>query len=356
LVGITAGCAFVETTGAAFIGISSGLVVYLGTILLERVFNLDDVVGAVPVHAFCGAWGTIAVALFITQEQLALQGISRLKLLGIQSLGVSVCFIWTFFVALFLLHIINLLITLRVDPEEEKLGLNIAEHGATSSVLELAQSMQQVTDRGSYGQAMKVDVEHGTEIGDLAECFNQMIGAIQDQQRRAGEEFRKYQEYMETNVEEVRAVIERMQDRLGETGSKAESMAESFQNAARTMESLVDSLRDISTNTTQASSIAQDAVEAAEKSRSVVDVLSESANEVYSIITTINEIAEQTQILSLNATIEAVHAGEAGRGFSVVANEVKSLAKQSTRATDQIGSRVREIQENMDGTISAIRE
>ena len=94
LVGITAGCAYVDTAGAAIIGAVSGFIVYYVTILLERVLKLDDVVGAVPVHGFCGAWGTLAVGLFIRDDML--DGMTRMDQIGVQALGVVSCFLWAF--------------------------------------------------------------------------------------------------------------------------------------------------------------------------------------------------------------------------------------------------------------------
>ena len=94
LVDITAGCAFVDTVGAIFIGIVSGAVVYFAVLFVERVLRLDDVVGAVAVHAFCGAAGTLMVGLFDVKTGLFYGG--GLGQLGVQALGVATCFVWTF--------------------------------------------------------------------------------------------------------------------------------------------------------------------------------------------------------------------------------------------------------------------
>jgi Amt family ammonium transporter len=354
LVGVTAGCAYIETSGAVVIGLVAGILVYGGTYILENILKLDDVVGAIPVHGVCGTWGTLAVALFITEPNLP-EGMNRMGLLGIQFLGALTCFIWTFGSACLVLHIINIIVPLRVPPDDEKLGLNVSEHGAVSSVLDLAYSMQDVTDKGSYSVQNKVVVEHGTEIGDLAHCFNQMIETVQHQRDLAAAEMNDYRGHMDNSVQLIADVIGNMVQSLGETGNKAVAMSESFQRATQTIEGLAGSLRDISSNTQQASQIAEAAAEGAEKSRGIVDVLGRSTAEIDQIISTITEIADQTQILSLNATIEAVHAGEAGRGFSVVANEVKTLAKQSSRAAEEISGRIKQIKEKMNETVSVIQ-
>ena len=177
LVAITAGCACVSTVGAAIIGVIAGGLVVGATHVIERVFKLDDVVGAIPVHGVCGAWGTIAVGLFIMPEQLA-GGTSRWTQLGVQSLGVAVAFVWAFGLGMIVLKIINAISPLRVDEEHERVGLNVAEHGATSSILDLANAMHHATHRGEFTESNKVEVEFGTEVGDLATAYNQMVDAI----------------------------------------------------------------------------------------------------------------------------------------------------------------------------------
>lgn len=145
LLGITAGCAFVETWAAAVIGAVSGLVVFGGSIFLERVLKLDDVVGAIPVHGMCGIWGTLAVGIFITDKHLAAtSGLTRLEQFGVQGLGVLVCALWAFGIAFLVSLILKHTMGMRVTSEAEEIGLNVAEHGATTSLIGLAQSMNRL--------------------------------------------------------------------------------------------------------------------------------------------------------------------------------------------------------------------
>ncbi len=129
LVGITAGCASVSSVGAACIGFVAGLVVFFSSNFLENTLKLDDVVGAIPVHGVAGAWGTLAVGLFITPENLG--DTPRLTQIWVQCLGVLSCFVWAFGVTYILIKILNRIVPLRVSLEDEKRGLNLAEHGAT---------------------------------------------------------------------------------------------------------------------------------------------------------------------------------------------------------------------------------
>ncbi len=122
LVGITAGCAFVAPGAAVLIGfIAGGLVV--GSVLAFERLKVDDPVGAISVHGVCGAWGTIAVALFQRE------GFSGAQL-SVQLLGVLACFLWTFLSAQLLFRVIRAGVGLRVSEHAELEGLDLSEHDA----------------------------------------------------------------------------------------------------------------------------------------------------------------------------------------------------------------------------------
>ena len=183
LVGVTAGCAFVSPAGAAVIGTMSGMIVFAGDWIMERVFKLDDVVSAIPVHGFCGVWGTIAVALFIVPEKLAAKGLSRPELLGVQALGVLTAFVWTFSIAYAVIYVLHRFGRMRVSAQDEIIGLNVSQHNAHSSLLELSHSMKQIVETGKYDDSLKVKAEHGTEAVDLARYFNLLVDSMQDRHR-----------------------------------------------------------------------------------------------------------------------------------------------------------------------------
>lgn len=186
LVGITAGCYYVSEVGALVIGIVSGLVVYFGTLLLEKL-KLDDVVGAIPVHGFAGAWGTIATGIFIQESYLLEFGMTRSNQVMIQILGVTAAFVWSFGVSFILMTIINKYFPMRVSPSHEEIGLNIAEHGASTSIFELSNSVRNIIEHKNFKNAEKIEVEFGTEIGELTDYFNSMVNDLKEKEEMAEE-------------------------------------------------------------------------------------------------------------------------------------------------------------------------
>jgi methyl-accepting chemotaxis protein len=134
----------------------------------------------------------------------------------------------------------------------------------------------------------------------------------------------------------------------------AEQTSANVQTVASASEELSASIGEIARHVGQSTSIATKAVRQAEETRQVVNGLAESAQSIGQVVGLINEIASQTNLLALNATIEAARAGEAGKGFAVVASEVKSLANQTTRATEEIGQKIVDIQSATGIAVSAI--
>ncbi|SFM96000.1 methyl-accepting chemotaxis protein [Pleomorphomonas diazotrophica] len=136
----------------------------------------------------------------------------------------------------------------------------------------------------------------------------------------------------------------------------AEEAASNVQTVAAGTEELSASIREISTQVNGSNRIAQDASLAAEQSANNIRSLATAAHQIGEVVELISNIAAQTNLLALNATIEAARAGEAGRGFAVVAAEVKDLADQTAKATDDIGRKVGEIQVATNTTVASVSE
>jgi len=114
------------------------------------------------------------------------------------------------------------------------------------------------------------------------------------------------------------------------------------------------SIREIAKNAHESAKVATGAVKVAEETNQIVSKLGESSTEIGQVIKVITSIAQQTNLLALNATIEAARAGEAGKGFAVVANEVKELAKQTAKATEDISRKIEAIQTDTKSAVGAI--
>lgn len=143
---------------------------------------------------------------------------------------------------------------------------------------------------------------------------------------------------------------------ITEASVAAQETAQNVESVATGSTQLANSVEEISGQVSKASQISTDAVVKVEAANEYISSLSDSANQIGQIISLISDIAAQTNLLSLNATIEAARAGEAGRGFAVVAGEVKALANQSAKASEDISRQIISVQDATKNAVNAIGE
>jgi methyl-accepting chemotaxis protein len=163
-------------------------------------------------------------------------------------------------------------------------------------------------------------------------------------------------EELSASSAQISASAEETSAQSGVVSGAAEEVSRSVQTVAAGAEEMGASIREIATNAAEASEVAARAVTAAETTTATVAKLGDSSAEIGNVVKVITSIAEQTNLLALNATIEAARAGEAGKGFAVVANEVKELAQETAKATEDIARRVQAIQGDTTAAVTAIEE
>jgi methyl-accepting chemotaxis protein len=146
------------------------------------------------------------------------------------------------------------------------------------------------------------------------------------------------------------------QERSASVAAASEQASANVQSVASATEELGSSVNEISRQVQESSRIAIDAVKQAEKTDGRIVQLSHAAGRIGEVVKLITAVAEQTNLLALNATIEAARAGEAGRGFAVVASEVKALAAQTAKATDEIGTQIAGMQSATQDAVFSIKE
>ncbi len=190
--------------------------------------------------------------------------------------------------------------------------------------------------------------ERSRRLQDLISEFDENASALLTQVSEASLE-------MNDTASAMSGIADNTNERASAVASAAEQASGNVKSIAAATEQLSTSIQEIAVHVAASSRIAADAATQAEKTNAYVKGLSNSSQQIGEVVEVISGIAAQTNLLALNATIEAARAGEAGKGFSVVASEVKELAMQTTKATDQINAQIQTVQEATGTAVAEIR-
>ncbi len=198
-------------------------------------------------------------------------------------------------------------------------------------------------------QKAQAEIEKRRMMNELADSFDASVRKIVETVASAATE-------MQASSGVLTDIAHQTADQAHSASMASDRSTTNVQTVASAAEELSSSISEISRQIGTSSQVAGNAVIQAQKTDTLVRGLAESAQKIGEVINLINDIASQTNLVALNATIEAARAGEAGKGFAVVASEVKNLANQTARATEEIGAQIAAVQQATGDSVGAIQE
>ncbi|MEM8885488.1 MAG: methyl-accepting chemotaxis protein [Planctomycetota bacterium] len=220
----------------------------------------------------------------------------------------------------------------------------------------LASRMREVAEgEGDLTQGMRIDQDD--EIGQFAEWFNSFLASQRDRVALIAGNARLLgasSDQMATISEQMSSNAEETSGQASIVNSASEKVSGNLQKVAAAAEQLHNGAREIAAHVSDSVHVADKAVREAGTTSDTLARLASSSDEIGAVVKVINSIAEQTNLLALNATIEAARAGESGKGFGVVASEVKELARGTANATEDIARRIQAIQDDTRAAVQAI--
>jgi methyl-accepting chemotaxis protein len=203
----------------------------------------------------------------------------------------------------------------------------------------------------------RLEVRSAGELGTLERALNESVDSIGAMMRTVSDSASAVaasSEELSASSQQIATGSEETSAQAGVVAAAAEQVSRSVQTVAAGSEEMSASIREIAQSANDAAGVASKAVVVVDATTESVSRLGTSSQEIGNVVKVITSIAAQTNLLALNATIEAARAGEAGKGFAVVANEVKELAQETARATEDIVRRVEAIQADSLGAVEAI--
>jgi PAS domain S-box-containing protein len=252
------------------------------------------------------------------------------------------------------------LITDEVRAEQDQQAAAERERAQAAELESKVDSLLTVVAAAADGDlTVEVPVSGNDAIGQMGEGVAKLLRDL----RSSISAIATNSEALAAAAEELQVVSEQMGANAAETSSQVSLVTGGSVEVSRNVETvsagaeqMTASIKEIAKNASEAAKVAGQAVDAATRTNGTVAKLGDSSTEIGQIVKVITGIAQQTNLLALNATIEAARAGEAGKGFAVVANEVKELAKETAKATEDISQKIETIQGDTGRSVEAIEE
>ena len=239
----------------------------------------------------------------------------------------------------------------------ENLSISVPHTGRKDEIGQLAASVtklqQGVRDRHALAEKQKIVDEQARERQHRME---QMIASFRDIVMDELKEVSATAHGLDSTADTLSQIARNSADRASESLGASGEATNNVQSVASAAEELTASIGEIGRQVVETTRIVASATENGRETNTKIERLAQAAGRIGEVVTLIQAIAEQTNLLALNATIEAARAGEAGKGFAVVASEVKQLATQTAKATEEISAQISAIQDETNASVQAIAD
>jgi methyl-accepting chemotaxis protein len=235
-------------------------------------------------------------------------------------------------------------------------GVFVVARGIIGSIRTVMDGLDQVSHKDYTVRLNMAGSDELARVGQLLDHAVSNTATAISSLRDAAQDLVSGADSVASTTRRVQVEVEAASSSTANASNELENVNQVIQSVSRGVDEMGSAIREVARSAAQASRVASNAVQVADRTTSTVARLGESSVEIGKVLRVINAIAEQTNLLALNATIEAARAGEAGRGFAIVANEVKELARETARATQNISRQIETIQSDVNVAVGAIAE